>query len=74
MKRLKLFWSVSLMVISLATLLLVGSSLTGAFLPVWAARTLGAAELLALPVLVFCTLRLYPPRRSARRDKHSKRP
>lgn len=73
MKRLKLFWSVSLMVIGLATLLLVGSSLAGAILPGWAARTLGAAELLALPVLVFCTLRLYPPRHSARRDKHGRR-
>lgn len=70
MKRLKLFWSVSLMVISLATLLLVGSSLAGAILPGWAVRIIGIAELIALPVFVFCTLRVFSTRRSARQDKH----
>lgn len=70
MKRYQKLWSVCLLVIGLATLLLAGSSLAGGILPRWAVRTIGIAELIALPVFVFCTLRVFSTRRGARRDKH----
>lgn len=56
--RINRIWGVSLMVIGLAALVLVGSGILGIGLPDWLARVLGAAELLALPVLVYSTVKM----------------
>lgn len=55
--RINRIWAVSLMVIGLATLVLVGSGILGIGLPDLLARILGTAELIALPVLVYSTVK-----------------
>ena len=49
-----LIWCFSLMIISVATIILAGSNIMGLKLPYIAVRIIGIADLIALPVLV-CT-------------------
>lgn len=56
-KRNNALWAASLMVIGVATLLLFGFRLAGITLPDPVVRVVGAAELVALPVLAFTTVR-----------------
>ena len=52
MKKIRIIWAVSLLAVGFAAVMLVLD------LPDAAVRTLGAAELIALPALAFATVRL----------------
>ena len=56
-KKLNAMWSKSLMAIGIATFILVGSGIVGIDLPDIIARTLGLIGLIALPFLVFSTVK-----------------
>lgn len=56
-KTLNLIWSLSLIVISVATLILAVSNMIGAELPDILTRILGIADLIALPFLIFSTVK-----------------
>ena len=56
-KTLNLNWSLSLIVISVATLILAVSNIIGAELPDILTRILGIADLIALPFLIFSTVK-----------------
>lgn len=57
MKKIRIIWAVSLLAVGFAAVMLVLWML-GLALPDAAVRTLGAAELIALPALAFATVRL----------------
>ncbi len=57
MKTNNLVWSISLIVIGIATLILAGASIVGIDLPDVAVRILGIADLVALPILAYSTIR-----------------
>jgi len=50
-------WSVSLLIIGVATFILAGASIIGLTLPDIAVRILGMMDLIALPVLGFSTVK-----------------
>ena len=56
-KTLNLIWSLSLTVIGAATLVLAVSNIIGAELPDILTRILGIADLIALPFLIFSTIK-----------------
>jgi len=56
-KKLNAMWSISLMAIGIATFILVGSGIVGIDLPDIITRTLGLIDLIALPFLVFSTVK-----------------
>lgn len=56
-KTLNLIWSLSLIVIGVATLILAVSNIIGAELPDILTRILGIADLIALPFLIFSTVK-----------------
>ena len=56
-KKNDLVWSVSLMVIGFATLILTGSNIVGIKLPDVAVRILGIVDLIALPLLAYSTVK-----------------
>lgn len=56
-KTLDLMWSLSLTVIGVATLILAVSNIIGAELPDILTRILGIADLIALPLLIFSTVK-----------------
>lgn len=56
-KALNLIWSLSLIVIGVATLILAVSNMIGAELPDILTRILGIADLIALPLLIFSTVK-----------------
>ena len=56
-KTLDLMWSLSLTVIGVATLILAVSNIIGAGLPDILTRILGIADLIALPFLIFSTVK-----------------
>lgn len=56
-KRINLVWSISLIVIGIATLIISISSLVGITLPDILIRCLGVIELISLFVLVFTLVR-----------------
>lgn len=55
-KKNELLWSISLIVIGLATLILAGSNVIGIELPDIAVRILGIVDLIALPFLAYSTV------------------
>ena len=57
MKKNTVLWSVSLMVIGVATIILSVANIAGVELADIAVRILGGAEVVACPVLVFTTVR-----------------
>lgn len=61
MKKSKLLiaWSISLMVIAVCTLVLSIANIMGASLPDVLIRILGTVDLIACPVLIFATVRMY---------------
>ncbi len=61
MKKSKLLivWSISLMVIAVCTLILSISNIMGASIPDVLIRVLGILDLIACPVLMFATVRMY---------------
>lgn len=56
-KKINVCWAISLFVVGTTTILWAGSKLIGFELTDAEMRMIGAADLLALPVLVFTTLR-----------------
>ena len=66
-KRNDLLWSLSLLVIGIATVILVGSNIIGIALPDIAVRITGVIDLIALPVLAYTTVK------RIRKDKESER-
>ncbi len=57
MKKINIIWSISLIVIGNATLILTGSNWMDVELPDIAVRICGIIDLIALPVLAFMTVR-----------------
>ena len=56
-KRNNLLWSLSLLVIGIATVILAGSNIIGIELPDIAVRITGVIDLIALPVLAYTTVK-----------------
>ncbi len=52
-----LIWSVSLLIIGIATIILSGSNIIGIELPDVMVRIIGIADLIALPFLVYTTVK-----------------
>ena len=56
-KKINIMWSVSLIIIGVATITLAGANIIGIELPDIAARILGVLDLISLPVLAFSTVK-----------------
>lgn len=56
-KKNDFMWSISLMVIGIATFILAGSNVIGINLPDVAVRILGIVDLIALPFLAYSTVK-----------------
>lgn len=52
-----LIWCISLIMIGIATIILAGSNIIGIELPVIMTRILGIADLIALPFLIYSTVK-----------------
>ncbi len=52
-----LIWGISLIIIGIATIILAGSNIIGIELPVVMTRILGIADLIALPFLIYSTVK-----------------
>lgn len=57
LKIINTMWSISLMVIGIATIILVGANAFAIELPDMIVRTLGIFDLVSLPVLAFSTVK-----------------
>ena len=57
-KKIRIIWSISLLIISCVTLVIVVSDWTSLELPDMAKRGLGIINLLAIPVLVYSSTKL----------------
>ena len=55
--KIERIWSISLIVIGLATFILAGSSVIGMEFPDIVVRIIGVIDLIALPVLVYSSLK-----------------
>lgn len=58
-KRNDLLWSISLLVIGIATIILSGSNIIGIKLPDIIVRIIGVIDLLFLPVLAYTTVKKF---------------
>ena len=58
-KRNDLLWSISLLVIGLATIILTGLNIIGIDIPDIVVRIIGVIDLLALPVLAYTTVKKF---------------
>ena len=56
-KKNDLIWSISLMLIGIATFILAGANVVGMELPDVAVRILGIVDLIALPFLAYSTVK-----------------
>lgn len=54
-----LIWSISLMVIGIVTFILAGSNIIGLMLPDVVVRIIGIIDLIALPFLVYTTVKKF---------------
>ena len=57
MKNINVFWSLSLLIISVCAIILVGSNIIGIELNDVLTRIMGILDLVCLPVLVFTTIK-----------------
>lgn len=55
--KIDLLWSISLIMIGIATVILAGSNIIGIELPDIIVRILGIVDLIVLPLLVFTTVK-----------------
>ena len=55
--KIDFMWTISLMAIGIATLILAGANIVGIELPNIAVRILGVIDLAALPILAFSTVK-----------------
>lgn len=58
-KRNDLLWSISLLIIGIATIILIGLNIIGIDVPDIVVRIIGVIDLLALPVLVYTTVKKF---------------
>ena len=58
-KRNDLLWSISLLIIGLATIILTGLNIIGIDVPDIVVRIIGVIDLLALPVLAYTTVKKF---------------
>jgi len=58
-KKVNVMWSISLLVIGIATFILAGANVIGMELPDIVVRILGMMDLIALPVLGFSTVKKF---------------
>ncbi len=56
-KKDDLMWSLSLLIIGIATVILAGSNVIGTELPDVAVRIIGLVDLIALPILAYSTVK-----------------
>ena len=56
-KKSDLMWSISLIAIGIATIILAGANIAGIDLPDMLVRLLGIVDLAALPILVYSTIK-----------------
>lgn len=56
-KIINIMWSISLIIIGIATIILVGADIIAIELPDIAVRVLGVIDLVSLPVLAFSTVK-----------------
>lgn len=56
-KIINIMWSISLIIIGIATIILAGANIVAIELPDIAVRVLGVIDLVSLPVLVFSTVK-----------------
>ena len=56
-KKSDLMWSISLIAIGIATIILAGANIVGIDLPDMFVRLLGIVDLVALPILVYSTIK-----------------
>ena len=56
-KIINIMWSISLIIIGIATIILAGANIVAIDLPDIAVRVLGGIDLVSLPVLVFSTVK-----------------
>ena len=56
-KKSDLMWSISLIAIGIATIILAGANIVGIDLPDMLVRLLGIVDLVALPILVYSTIK-----------------
>lgn len=56
-KIINIMWSISLIIIGIATIILVGTEIIAIELPDIAVRVLGVIDLVSLPVLAFSTVK-----------------
>ncbi len=57
MKKINLFWSFSLIVIGVRSIILGGSNLLSIKMPDLAVRIIGIIDLIALPILAYTTVK-----------------
>ena len=58
-KRNDLLWSISLLIIGIATIISIGLNIIGIDVPDIVVRIIGVIDLLALPVLVYTTVKKF---------------
>ena len=58
-KRNDLLWSISLLIIGIATIILTGLNIIGIDVPDIVVRIIGVIDLLALPVLAYTTVKKF---------------
>ena len=58
-KKVNAMWSISLLIIGVATFILAGANVVGLELPDIAIRILGMMDIIALPVLGFSTVKKF---------------
>ncbi|MBR2256565.1 MAG: hypothetical protein IJ899_04320 [Blautia sp.] len=56
-KKSDLMWSISLIAIGIATIILAGANIVGIDLPDMLVRLLGIVDLVTLPILVYSTIK-----------------
>ncbi len=56
-KKYDLMWSLSLLIIGAATVILAGSKIVGSELPDITVRIIGIVDLIALPILAYTTVK-----------------
>ncbi|MBE5895757.1 MAG: hypothetical protein E7285_08865 [Lachnospiraceae bacterium] len=57
--KMTIIWSISLLILSVATLIIVGAKIVGIELPDTMIRVLGIAELITLPIFVFASVKKF---------------
>ena len=68
-KKLLIVWCISLMVIAVCTLVIAVANILGGNIPDMLVRILGTFELIACPVMMFATVRMYNKGREEKKEE-----